>query len=75
MQYCRKKWDFFNSDFKSARGAYYAEYGKLAPNLSSYRMYHMAAKLDVTEPCYYEVKLAFKIERVRQSISGIRHFS
>ena len=23
----RKEWDFFNSDFKSARGAYYAEYG------------------------------------------------
>ena len=27
MQNSRKKWDFFNSDFKSARGAYYAEYG------------------------------------------------
>ena len=28
MQNSRKKWDLFNSDFKSARGAYYAEYGK-----------------------------------------------
>ena len=27
MPNIRKKWNFFNSDFKNARGAYYAEYG------------------------------------------------
>ena len=28
MQNSSKKWNFFNSDFKGTRGAYYAEYGK-----------------------------------------------
>ena len=28
MQNSSKKWNFFNSDFKSTWGAYYAEYGK-----------------------------------------------